>query len=126
AIAIALARERCSWQLYASDNSLESLTIAKHNAAQWSADRIIFLCADWLAAFRHQAFDVIVCNPPYIQGGDPHLKDLCHEPASALIANDNGLGDLKRVINASVTAIRPGGHIFLEHGYDQQEIVVDL
>jgi release factor glutamine methyltransferase len=120
AIAIALARERRAWQIYASDNSSNALAVAKRNADKWAAGRIGFICADWLAALGREQFDIIVCNPPYVAPEDPHLPALRHEPVSALVAGNAGLGDLKRVIEASVPAIRAGGHIFLEHGFDQQ------
>jgi methylase of polypeptide subunit release factors len=39
-------------------------------------------------------FDLIISNPPYIEQGDPCLKDLIHEPQTALVSGKDGLDDI--------------------------------
>jgi release factor glutamine methyltransferase len=39
----------------------------------------------WFAAVPDKQFDLIISNPPYIEQDDPCLKDLIHEPQTALV-----------------------------------------
>ncbi|MEN8719609.1 MAG: hypothetical protein ABF296_05030, partial [Oceanococcaceae bacterium] len=71
-------------------------------------------------------WDLIVANPPYIAADDPHLAQLQHEPADALVASDNGLADLRVIARTAPAHLRPGGHLLLEHGWDQAAAVRDL
>ncbi|HEX4869135.1 MAG TPA: peptide chain release factor N(5)-glutamine methyltransferase, partial [Moraxellaceae bacterium] len=67
----------------------------------------------------------IVANPPYIAEGDPHLVqgDLRFEPASALVAAEQGLRDLRRIVAGAPAHLAPGGWLLLEHGHAQGEAV---
>ena len=65
-------------------------------------------------------------NPPYVAAGDPHLQALSHEPASALVAGADGLGDLRTIARQALARLRPFGWLLLEHGYDQAVAVRDL
>jgi release factor glutamine methyltransferase len=40
-------------------------------------------------------FDLIISNPPYIEQDDPCLKDLIHEPQTALVSGKDGLDDIR-------------------------------
>ena len=74
----------------------------------------------------------ILSNPPYIAQDDVHLSqgDVRFEPMSALVAEDKGLGDIKRIANDAKKHLRPGGQLWFEHGYNQaretQEILKEL
>jgi release factor glutamine methyltransferase len=82
--------------------------------------------SDWFASVDHLLFDVIVSNPPYIAANDPHLRDLRHEPLSALVSGADGLDDLRHIIAHSGPYLREGGWLLLEHGYDQAKPVAEL
>ena len=64
---------------------------------------------------------MVVSNPPYIAGSDPHLSqgDLRFEPPSALIAQEHGLSDLAVICRQAAVRLRAGGYLLLEHGYEQ-------
>lgn len=126
AIAIALARERKSFEILASDVSRPALAIAEKNARQWAPGRIEFRWSDWLGSFERETFEVIACNPPYIRIGDEHLPALSFEPQIALVGGDDGLQAIHRVIQEARGCLAPGGRLFLEHGYDQRAQVVGL
>jgi len=71
---------------------------------------------------------MIISNPPYIRAADPHLVagDVRFEPASALVAGDDGLDDLRSIIAQAPQHLAPAGWLLLEHGYDQAAAVREL
>ncbi|HKI74937.1 MAG TPA: peptide chain release factor N(5)-glutamine methyltransferase [Pseudomonadales bacterium] len=125
AIAIALSRERPAWQVYGTDISVAGLAVAGTNRTRLAAN-IHLVRASWLSCFGPGSFDAIVCNPPYIGAGDRHLDALQHEPTGALVADDNGLADITRVIAQASTQLRSGGWLVMEHGFDQGVVTRDL
>jgi release factor glutamine methyltransferase len=52
--------------------------------------------------------------------------DLRFEPPQALVSGADGLDDIRRIIAAAHAHLRPGGWLWLEHGYDQGEQVMAL
>lgn len=129
AIALALAKERPTCQLIASDKSKAALKVAKENARLNQVENVEFRHGDWLAALEDiSLFDMIVSNPPYIKSDDPHLQqgDVRFEPTGALQAGTQGLDDLQRIIEDALPHLKPGGWLLLEHGYDQKATVTLL
>lgn len=125
AIAIALAHEKPSWKLCASDKSPAALALAKANASRHHCD-IEFALGDWFEPWGNRKFDLILSNPPYLADDDPHLNDLSHEPASALIAKDNGLADFVRICQQAAAHLRSGGALAFEHGMQQATEVREI
>ncbi|MEJ7138402.1 peptide chain release factor N(5)-glutamine methyltransferase [Amphibiibacter pelophylacis] len=115
------------WQ--ASDRSAAALAVARDNARQHGL-AVDFFEGDWLdalpAALRALGWDLILSNPPYIAEHDPHLPALRHEPRSALVSGPDGLDDLRRIVAQATPALRPGGVLLLEHGWDQVDAVGGL
>jgi release factor glutamine methyltransferase len=126
AIAVALAAERPGWDIFGTDICEHALAVAAENSRIWAGGRVRLLKAHWLDPFAVASIGVVVSNPPYIPETDPHLVDLHHEPRQALTAGADGLGALRQIIAAAPASLRPGGFIFLEHGFDQQEAVIRL
>lgn len=126
AIAIALAKERPQWQLYAVDRESHALDVAKRNAASLNLNNIIFYEGDWCAPLTENVFDAIISNPPYLAENDPHLTALTHEPLTALVSGLNGLTALQQIIMDARRYLKPGGWLVLEHGYDQKNSVSAL
>ena len=133
-IAISLAHELATiypkhWQVTALDFSTEALAVAKRNAQLNAVSNIQFLHSDWFSVLNGSEttekplFDVIVSNPPYIVDNDQHLDKLKAEPLSALVAPDNGLGDIKQIAEQARDYLVRGGLLAVEHGYDQGELV---
>ncbi|MBQ1782522.1 MAG: peptide chain release factor N(5)-glutamine methyltransferase [Gammaproteobacteria bacterium] len=130
AIALALASERPLWQLWASDRSPEALAVAEANAVRLALTNVQFCCGDWYQPLPAAALplQLIISNPPYLAAVDPHLGegDLRFEPATALVAGDDGLADLRLLIEQAYRYLEPAGYLLLEHGATQGPAVAAL
>ena len=71
-IAVTLALECPSAQVFACDKSDRALSVAQRNTDSLKA-RVRFDQSDWFSAYADQTFDLIVSNPPYIEENDAHL-----------------------------------------------------
>jgi release factor glutamine methyltransferase len=122
-IGVTLAAERPLADVVAVDFSLSALRIAQLNAEKHGLHNIRFYRSDWFADVPDIQFHLIVSNPPYIAENDPHLEqgDLRFEPKSSLCAPDQGLADIRRIADTARTRLVPGGHLLIEHGYDQRQ-----
>ncbi|GAA4362926.1 peptide chain release factor N(5)-glutamine methyltransferase [Kangiella marina] len=123
AIALAIASERPQCQVWAMDVSDEALAVAEHNRQQLQLENVTCRKGHWLRNWTGEGFDLIVSNPPYIEPNDPHLKDLTYEPISALVADDDGLSDIKEITEQAMLHLKAGGWLMLEHGYNQGGVV---
>lgn len=125
-IAVSLALARSGDDVLAVDASAEAIEVARLNASRLAGRNVRFLVSDWYTALGHERFDLVVSNPPYVRAGDPHLADLTHEPARALVAGTDGLADLRRIVSEAPAHLVPGGFVMVEHGHDQQDAVMEL
>jgi release factor glutamine methyltransferase len=126
AIAVTLALELPLAQIYAVDISVAALAIARQNAENLGARNALFLEGNWLQPLADQApFDLIVSNPPYVATNDGHLSrgDIRFEPPGALASGADGLDDIRHIIANAQSALKSGGWLLLEHGYDQGQAV---
>lgn len=126
AIAIALAQERPTWNIHATDSSLAALAIAVKNSQKHHLSNIEFYSGHWCKALPQHQYTAIISNPPYIAEDDPHLEQLTFEPYTALAAKDNGLADFKIIIEQAKDYLQPNGVIILEHGYNQALLLMQL
>ena len=128
AIALAIASERPLSQIVAADFSTDALTVAERNRKKHSLNNVTFFQGDWLAPLSEKTFQVIASNPPYIREDDSHLDegDLPFEPRSALVAINNGLDDIRKIIANSRARLDSDGWLLIEHGYDQASDVTQL
>ena len=125
-IGISIALKNSNFDVYGSDSSEDSLSIASINKNTHDVKNFSLIHANWLSCFKKGSFDLIVSNPPYIADQDPHLRNLKHEPNKALVASDNGLEDIKIIIEQSTKVLGSGGVLILEHGYQQQDEVESI
>ncbi|MFN2348626.1 MAG: peptide chain release factor N(5)-glutamine methyltransferase [Thioalkalivibrio sp.] len=125
AIALAIASERPACRMLATDQAPEALDMARANAQAHGINNVQFLQGDWWAPLTGRRFHLVASNPPYVTVGDPHLTrgDLPFEPQDALVSGPDGLDDLRQIIACAPEHLHPGGHLLLEHGYDQGEAV---
>ena len=125
AIALALAYERPAWSLLAVDFNPKAVALAEKNCRALSLSNVEVRESNWFAAVPEHDFDAILSNPPYIDETDPHLQegDVRFEPASALVAAEAGLADIRHIANTAREKLRCGGYLVVEHGYRQAEAV---
>ncbi len=128
AVALAIAKHRPQTLVTALDISSNALKVAETNAQILSISNVSFLRSDWFSALDGMLFDVIVGNPPYIEENDPHLNlgSLPYEPITALASGEDGLDDLRVIIEQAMRYLRPNGWLLLEHGYNQANSVARL
>lgn len=128
AIALALASERAGWEILAVDAVEAAVALAEHNRRALGFDNVRVQRGSWFKGLDERRFDLVVSNPPYIDADDPHLAqgDVRFEPASALVAEERGLADLKTIIAAAPCHLHSGGWLLLEHGWQQAVAVSEL
>ncbi|TYK65527.1 peptide chain release factor N(5)-glutamine methyltransferase [Colwellia echini] len=128
AIALALASEQADWQIDAIDFNIDAVALAKQNAKNLQLGHVNIYQSNWFSAVEAHKYDVIVSNPPYIDALDEHLSqgDVRFEPNSALIAPEQGLGDIKHIAQQALGFLKPQGALYFEHGFEQAKAVRDI
>jgi len=125
-IAISIAKARPDAHVTATDLCAQALAVARVNAKRLNTS-IQMVLGKWLEPFPAMPlFDLIVSNPPYIHPHDPHLLqgDLRFEPRAALTDEKDGLSAYKSIIFEATSRLKPGGELWLEHGFDQAQAIV--
>ncbi|MDX7715309.1 peptide chain release factor N(5)-glutamine methyltransferase [Aeromonas caviae] len=128
AIALALKSERPDADVWAVDRMPAAAALARTNSAALGLPLEV-RDGSWFAPLSDAPrFAMIVSNPPYIDGTDPHLHegDVRFEPRSALVAEEQGLADIRLIVTQAPAHLVPGGWLLLEHGWDQGEAVRQL
>lgn len=128
-VVVSLALARPEARYVAVDASEAALGLARENADLNGAGATIeFKRGDLLDGFVAGSLDAVVANLPYIPTAAcgslaPHIRE--HEPISALDGGADGLALIRRLVEQAKLALRPGGWIFLEIGFDQGGSVVE-
>jgi len=122
AIALALKRHLPGARVVASDASAAALEVAKRNATRLNLD-VELRHGRWFEAVAGERFEAIVCNPPYVAAGDPHLAHLQYEPQLAIESGADGLDAMRLVAQGAPEHLLPGGWLLVEHGMGQQGAV---
>jgi len=111
------------------DLSADAVGIARQNAARLGvADRARFCVGDWGAPLD-AAFDLILCNPPYVASGDlgtlaPEVA--VHEPRLALDGGPDGLAAYRALAGPVARLLAPAGHALIEAGESQIVDIIDI
>jgi ribosomal protein L3 glutamine methyltransferase len=102
------------------DISSDALDVARINVTRHGlADRITLLPSDGLAAARG-LYDLVVCNPPYVnQDSMAHLPpEFLHEPALALAGGQDGMDFIRPMLRSVRQHLQPHGALVLELGHE--------
>jgi release factor glutamine methyltransferase len=118
AIALAVKQAHGAAQVCAVERSPAALAVARANGERLGLP-VEWLQGDWFSPLTGRRFDLIVSNPPYIDGADTHLAALHAEPLAALTPGPDGLADLRVLAQNTPHHLQPGGWLLLEHGHDQ-------
>ena len=110
------------------DRSEAALAVARDNLSRLGLrDRASFLCANWMSAIGGGAFDVIVCNPPYIAPSEIRqlgLEVRAYDPYLALDGGEDGLEAYRIIIPQAFAALSAGGLLVFEVGHRQAGAVL--
>jgi len=129
-VVLTLAAGRPGLQLTAADVSPEALDQCRANAKALAQEECIeFLCGDLFSPLTGRRFDLIVMNPPYVSLGEyadlaPEITD--HEPAAALLAGEDGLDLIARLIAQAPDYLKERGWLLFEMGAGQGAAVKEL
>ena len=123
-VAVALARELALARLVAIDLCPAALAVARRNAEELGfEDRIDFREGDLVAPLRgDEPLDAVVANLPYVSESEwedcePEVRD--HDPRLALVAGEEGLELIDRLILEAPAVLGEGGWLGLEVGWTQ-------
>ena len=132
AIILAMASEKPEHNYFASDISVKAAFVALKNAKKQGLDnKICFFCGNWFFPLKEKdrLFDMVLSNPPYIRKGDinslqPEISRF--EPLAALDGGEDGLCQIRNIINSGHKFLNSKGHLILEIGHDQKEAVYKI
>ncbi len=144
AVAISIAKNSYNVIIYAADNSIKSLNVAKKNIKANRVEKKVIpvyfdmlkskktnlpLCRSSLHDFDHYSkpngfdiydfdnFDIIVSNPPYIETDELKILDdgiKFYEPLEALDGGEDGLKFYRKIFDAAVLHSKNKKSIILE------------
>ena len=123
AIALAVAAERPGTHVVAADISADALALARENFTLNFEKKgvpadVEFLRSNWFENITG-TFDAIISNPPYLtdaewESAEPEVRE--REPRNALVAENDGLADLEKILRGARERLAPGGFVALETG----------
>lgn len=109
------------------DVSRRALSYASANARRLGFEqRLRLKIGDWAEGVS-EAFDLILCNPPYVAEGaelGPGVREF--EPDEALFAGETGLDAYRALAPQLPALLNPGGLAAVEIGHDQGKAVTSL
>ncbi|MBK4775371.1 peptide chain release factor N(5)-glutamine methyltransferase [Candidatus Pantoea edessiphila] len=125
AIALAIASELPKCKVFGVDFIDSVVKTAQYNAEKLKIINATFFLSDWFHNVPPNKFDLIVSNPPYIEADSLYLKsgDICFEPRTALVSDENGLSNLKIIIKNSLDWLKKKCWLLVEHGWQQDKSV---
>ena len=119
AIGIAAAVYRPELAVTLADIDAAALALARENIAFHGVGaRVRAVASDLFDALGAQRFDVILCNPPYVNREEfaSMPAEYAAEPARGLASGDDGLVHARRILVAARHYLVRDGLLFLELG----------
>lgn len=106
----------------AVDVSTDALEVARRNVDEYGLqDRLALHHSNLFDALPAAAYDVIVCNPPYVnsQSMNELPDEYRHEPSLALAGGTDGMDLVRRILQAAPQYLSPEGVLVLEIGHER-------
>lgn len=85
-------------------------------------DRSEFICSDMREFYQENAFDHVICNPPYLDTG-AHLRSPYAEKATAM-GHDEKDFNVKDWVDAAHHALRSNGSLTMIHRADKVDKII--
>jgi ribosomal protein L3 glutamine methyltransferase len=107
----------------AADLSADALAVARLNIDRHQlADRITLHQGDGLAAVAGRRYDLILCNPPYVNQASMAAlpAEFKTEPALALAGGADGMDFIRGLLQQAAQHLTPDGVLVLEIGHERQ------
>ncbi len=130
AILFALCSSLISASGIGIDKSERALSLATENLLLHDLkDRVVLQQLDWFSDdVEVGEVDLIVSNPPYLileewEQAEPEVK--VHDPKEALVSKEEGLSDIRKVIQVGGNILSPGGLLAIEFGISHANPVKD-
>ena len=124
-LAILLADAYPNARIDAVDLSPDALALAADNVRDYGLEsRIELLQSDLFTAVDDRRYQLIVSNPPYVDGEamatlPPEYR---HEPALGLAAGHDGLDLVRRILARARKHLDPGGVLLVEIGHNRDAL----
>lgn len=131
ALLLAFLANRPGWSGMGIDASPAALSVASENARRLElGTRATILAGDWTQSGWADGlgrFDLVLCNPPYVEtGADLPRSVACFEPSAALFAGPEGLDDYRLLIPRLDKILSAAGKAIFEIGHKQADAVAGL
>lgn len=120
-IAICAALRFPRAQVDAADLSTDALALAAENLALHRLqERIRLLQGDLFGAVTGRSYDLILCNPPYVNAASMAAlpPEFLAEPSAALAGGSDGMDLVRRILANAAAHLNPGGLLLLEIGHE--------
>jgi ribosomal protein L3 glutamine methyltransferase len=105
------------------DVSASALEVAMHNVAAYNLQERVFLhCGNLFDKLAPREYDVIVCNPPYVNQGSMNAlpPEYRHEPELALAGGADGMDLVRRILVDAPRYMKAEGILVLEIGHERE------
>lgn len=109
--------------IVASDCSEAALELAAENIElHGCSERIELLHGDLYAPLGEQRFDLILCNPPYVNSAAMAAlpAEFLAEPQAALAGGSDGMDLVRRILAGAVLHLESDGILLLEIGHEAE------
>ena len=128
-IAVAMAHSWPAWRVDAIDISASAVNLAKRNCIEHDLSaRLQVFQGDLFAPCGNALYDLVVANPPYVSTSEYAIlpSEYKAEPALALLAGDDGLDIVYRILNQAVNHLTEKGLLICEVGHSQATLVAQM
>ncbi len=118
-IAIACAYAFPDAAVDAVDLSEGALEVAEINVKRHELeDQVHVIQSDLFSALKGQVYDIIISNPPYVglEEWEALPQEYTHEPKLALVAQDDGLDLVLKILREAKDFLTPSGILIVEVG----------
>jgi ribosomal protein L3 glutamine methyltransferase len=124
-LAILAAHAFPNAEVDAADISDEALAVARRNIAEHGLDdRVHVVHSDMLAGLKGKRYEVILCNPPYVNAASMETlpAEYRHEPRLALASGEDGLEHVRTLLRLAPQHLYPGGLLVVEIGHNRDAL----
>ncbi|HQQ62326.1 MAG TPA: 50S ribosomal protein L3 N(5)-glutamine methyltransferase [Pseudomonadales bacterium] len=116
-IAIACAEFFPDAEIDAADISADALAVAAINVEHYQS-AVSLVQSDMFSGLQGRRYDLIVCNPPYVDADDMDTlpDEYRHEPALALASGTDGLDFTRQLLREAADHLTDDGVLIVEVG----------